>query len=91
MAQGMESPSASVVGLIVASATLFKTVLYFVVVGAYGWVKVVPSSALATPAQVQTFVLQWLIPNGIWILVPALVCIKLGSDLAAGNSLRRTS
>lgn len=88
LAVGMEAPSASVVGLVVNTATFAKTLLYFVMVYVYQahfGIAVVPSAALASPEDIKTFVGLWLIPNGIWLVVPFAACVTLGKQLAANN------
>jgi hypothetical protein len=81
----MEAPSASVVGLFAATATWWKTVLYFVMVQQTGWAKVVPSSACATAAATSDFVLYFLRPNGVWLVAPLLVVLTLAKQLATSN------
>ena len=60
-------------------------VLYFAMAANEDWATV-PSAALKTPEDIKTFVLLFLIPNGIWIVVPALVCWTLGKQLAAATA-----
>ncbi len=82
-------------GLIVSVATLSKTVLYFLMVYFIGWNTVVPSSeclgpllgsGVYKPAECFDFFAVFLIPNGVWIVVPFLVVCALGTHLSAANS-----
>jgi hypothetical protein len=76
-----------VVGLVAATCTWWKTVLYFVMVTVYGWHKIVPSSAMLSAKMTQDFLLLFLIPNGIWLVVPLIVMITLGQQLTRANTL----
>jgi len=73
---------ARAVGLVVSTMTAAKTVTYFAMCNAYGWARVVPSAALATAADVDTFVRLFLLPNGVWIVVPTLVAAALAGQLS---------
>lgn len=90
-----ESPSAVTVGLIVSVATLSKTVLYFMMVSLIGWNEVVPTSKCLGPLlgggpyaedQCFDFFATFLIPNGVWIVVPFLVVCALGMHLSTANA-----
>ena len=90
-----ESPSAATVGLIVSVATLSKTVLYFMMVALIGWNEAVPSSrclgpwlgsGAEAPEQCFDFFATFLIPNGVWIVVPFLVVCALGMHLSTANA-----
>jgi hypothetical protein len=80
------SPSASAVGLVVATSTFIKTVLYFLMSYFEGITHIVPSAALATREDVNTFVTLWLIPNGIWVIVPFAVIVALARKLSTANA-----
>ena len=47
------------------------------------------ANALTTRAELITFVSQWLIPNGIWIVVPFFVVVSLAQTLAESHSRKR--
>jgi hypothetical protein len=73
-------------GLVTAAMTASKTVLYFLIVGFYGWARVVPLSACRTPAETFDFLRLFLIPNGAWIVVPTLIVLSLGASLAKSKA-----
>ena len=68
------SPLAPLVGLIAASLTLAKTVLYWVMEYYSGFANIGHNS-------VERLVFLWIIPNGIWIVVPAIVVHVLYAEL----------
>ncbi|KAH7890236.1 hypothetical protein F5I97DRAFT_625 [Phlebopus sp. FC_14] len=69
-------PPAPVIGFAAATMTLSKTVLYWAqeyycggcAIGHNGW---------------KDLVLLWVIPNGLWIVVPSFIVYRLGRDLAS--------
>jgi len=90
LAHVVKYPSASVVGFASAMMTLSKTVLYWLReycchycnVGHNDW---------------KTLVIYFIIPNGLWLVIPALIVFKLGKDItlsidvAARESGKRAS
>jgi len=78
---------ARVVGIIAATMTASKTILYFVMATVLGWARVVPTSACRSAAETIDFLRLFLIPNGAWIVVPTLVVLTLGGQLAKKSLL----
>ncbi|KAL7423532.1 uroporphyrin-III C-methyltransferase [Cryptotrichosporon argae] len=68
-------PVAPLVGFAVAVMTTSKTVLYFLQEYFCGWCMVGHNDA-------RTFWLVWVVPNGTWIVVPFVVSVVLGTQLA---------
>ncbi|KAI0270678.1 hypothetical protein BC834DRAFT_862609 [Gloeopeniophorella convolvens] len=69
-------PGASIVGFASAVMTLSKTVLY--------WAQEYYCSFCSIGHNdLKTLVVYWIIPNGLWIVLPTLIVLKLGKDIAA--------
>ncbi|KAK1235796.1 hypothetical protein PQX77_000969 [Marasmius sp. AFHP31] len=69
-------PPATLIGFTSASLTLAKTVLY--------WAQEYYCSYCAVGHNdVKTLILYWIIPNGLWIVIPSAITYTLGKDLAA--------
>ncbi|GLB41261.1 hypothetical protein LshimejAT787_0904760 [Lyophyllum shimeji] len=68
-------PPASLIGFASASMTLSKTILYWAQEYYCGFCGIGHNTA-------SDLVVYWIIPNGLWIVVPALVLVRLGKDLA---------
>ncbi len=84
-------PGSTVVALIVSTSTFIKTVLYFFLVF-LGDQSVVPSTICVRNFSEATYqqCIDWLwfvIPNGTWIVIPALVIYSTASQLARANAL----
>jgi hypothetical protein len=56
--------------------TLAKTILYFLCEGADGFTGYERAGAAV-------FFLLWVLPNGLWIAVPALIVRRTGKELVA--------
>ncbi|KAI8576227.1 hypothetical protein K450DRAFT_257735 [Umbelopsis ramanniana AG] len=65
---------ANLVGFSGAVMTLSKTILYWLNDHCSGW-------AHTKHNDLQTFITLWVIPNGVWIVVPAIITVVLGTDL----------
>ncbi|KAL0565840.1 hypothetical protein V5O48_016177 [Marasmius crinis-equi] len=69
-------PPATLIGFTSASLTLAKTILY--------WAQEYYCNYCAVGHNdLKTLITLWVIPNGLWIVVPSLVVYRLGSDLVA--------
>ncbi|KAF9065155.1 hypothetical protein BDP27DRAFT_1332374 [Rhodocollybia butyracea] len=69
-------PPATLVGFTGAALTLAKTVLY--------WAQEYYCNFCATGQNdAYTMVVYWIIPNGLWIVFPAIITYVLGKDLIA--------
>ncbi|KAN0118119.1 hypothetical protein V8E52_005380 [Russula decolorans] len=76
LAHVVKYPAASVVGFASVTMTLSKTVLY--------WLQEYYCNFCAiSHNDLKTVVVFWIIPNGIWIVMPALIVFKLGKDIAS--------
>ncbi|KAJ3532191.1 hypothetical protein NMY22_g7844 [Coprinellus aureogranulatus] len=73
------SPVAPLVGFTSAALTLAKTVLYWAQEYFCGYCAVGHNS-------LKDLVVYWIIPNGFWIVIPFVITLTLGKDLA--QSLR---
>ncbi|KAF8874409.1 hypothetical protein BD779DRAFT_1566615 [Infundibulicybe gibba] len=67
-------PPATLVGFSGALMTLAKTVLYWAQEYYCGYCAVGHNS-------LSDLVIYWIIPNGLWIVVPTFILLQLGSDL----------
>ncbi|KAF8577834.1 hypothetical protein K439DRAFT_1417836 [Ramaria rubella] len=79
LANVVGSPSAPVVGFASIVMTFSKTVLYWAQEYYCGLCSVGHNSW-------PDLILLWIVPNGLWLLVPALIIYKLGGDI--GTALR---
>ncbi|KAJ8502944.1 hypothetical protein ONZ45_g11301 [Pleurotus djamor] len=68
------SPAAFVVGFAAIVMTLSKTVLYWAQEYYCGFCAVGHNSF-------KDLVVYWIIPNGFWIVVPAIITVQLGKDI----------
>ncbi|KAI0298967.1 hypothetical protein B0F90DRAFT_1729648 [Multifurca ochricompacta] len=68
-------PAASIVGFASIVMTLSKTVLYWSQEYYCGFCAVGHNDF-------KTLFLYWIIPNGLWIVVPSFIVFKLGKDIA---------
>ncbi|KAF5381724.1 hypothetical protein D9615_005623 [Tricholomella constricta] len=68
-------PPATLIGFASANLTLAKTVLYWLQEYYCGFCGIGHNSA-------STLFIYWIIPNGLWIVVPAIIVARLGKDLA---------
>jgi hypothetical protein len=68
--------AAVLVAFTVAVMTLAKTILYFLCEGADGFTGYERAGAAM-------FFLLWVVPNGLWIAVPALIVRRTGKELLA--------
>ncbi|KAE9407348.1 hypothetical protein BT96DRAFT_963164 [Gymnopus androsaceus JB14] len=69
-------PPATLIGFTSAALTLAKTVLY--------WAQEYYCNFCATGQNdAYTMLVYWVIPNGFWIVVPAIIVYVLGNDLCA--------
>ncbi|KAI9509906.1 hypothetical protein F5148DRAFT_1275021 [Russula earlei] len=76
LAHVAEYPSASVVGFASAVMTLSKTVLY--------WLQEYYCNLCDIGHNdLKTLVVYWIIPNGLWIVIPTLIVYKLGKDITS--------
>ena len=78
---------ARVIGIVAATMTASKTVLYFVMASVLGWTRVVPLSAMRSASEAFDFARLFLIPNGLWIVVPSLIVLTLGAQVAKKSLL----
>ncbi|KII84018.1 hypothetical protein PLICRDRAFT_58149 [Plicaturopsis crispa FD-325 SS-3] len=69
-------PPAPLIGFAAATMTLSKTVLYWLQEYYCGGCSVGHNDAY-------TLVVYWIIPNGLWLVVPSLILVQLWKDLAA--------
>ncbi|TDL19000.1 hypothetical protein BD410DRAFT_792607 [Rickenella mellea] len=76
---GASSPAAPLVGFGSAVMTLSKTVLYWANEYFCGGCSVGHNPPL-------TLLVYWIIPNGIWLVVPTFVIWRLGKDIASSLS-----
>ncbi|KAF8494938.1 hypothetical protein F5888DRAFT_611147 [Russula emetica] len=76
LAHVVKYPAASVVGFTSVTMTFWKTVLY--------WLQEYYCSFCAIGHNdLKTLVVYWIIPNGFWIVIPALIMLKLGKDITS--------
>jgi len=90
LAHVVKYPAASVVGFMSATMTLSKTILY--------WLQEYYCNLCDIGHNdLKTLVVFWIIPNGLWIVIPALIIVKFGQDItsqidvAARESKKKTS
>ncbi|KAF9010418.1 hypothetical protein BDZ89DRAFT_964397 [Hymenopellis radicata] len=80
-------PAAPLIGFTSVTLTLAKTVLYWLQEYYCGYCKVGHNT-------VRDLIQFWIIPNGIWIVVPSLIVWKMGQDLcrrlATGTKMKKT-
>jgi len=74
LAHVVKYPAASVVGFASVVMTLSKTVLY-------GLQEYHCDLCNVGHNDLKTLVMYWVIPDGLWIVVPALITYKLGKDI----------
>jgi len=67
-------PPATIVGFASAVMTLSKTILYWAQEYYCGYCAVGHNS-------VRDLIVLWIVPNGLWIVVPAIIIVVLGKDL----------
>jgi len=67
---------APLIGFVTASMTLSKTVLYWAQEYYCGFCAIGHNT-------VPDLIIYWIIPNGLWIVVPSLIVVRLGKDLVA--------
>ncbi|EKM77576.1 hypothetical protein AGABI1DRAFT_101621 [Agaricus bisporus var. burnettii JB137-S8] len=75
LAHGVQSPSAPVVGLSAVVMTLAKTVLYWLNDYYCGFCNIGHNDVF-------TLITLWIIPNGIWLVIPSIITWVLGNDIA---------
>ncbi|KAJ6618180.1 hypothetical protein B0H10DRAFT_2030919 [Mycena sp. CBHHK59/15] len=76
-------PPAPLIGFTAASLTLAKTVLY--------WAQEYYCNYCAVGHNtLKDLVVYWIIPNGLWLIVPSLIILQLGKDLAASLNIAST-
>ncbi|KAF8066961.1 hypothetical protein FPV67DRAFT_1417397 [Lyophyllum atratum] len=68
-------PPATLIGFASACMTLAKTILYWAQEYYCGFCGIGHNSA-------SDLLVYWIIPNGLWIAVPAFIVVRLGKDLA---------
>ncbi|KAI0809254.1 hypothetical protein BC629DRAFT_1483704 [Irpex lacteus] len=76
------NPVATLVGFASAVMTLSKTALYWAQEYYCGGCSVGHNDF-------KTLLVYWIIPNGLWLLVPSFIVVRLGGDIA--DSLRASS
>jgi hypothetical protein len=81
--EAVRDARALAVGIIVATMTAAKTITYFLMCNMYGWTLVVPTSAMRNASEIDQFVRLFLIPNGVWIVVPTLVALSLARIISS--------
>ncbi|KAL4063754.1 hypothetical protein J3A83DRAFT_4361873 [Scleroderma citrinum] len=69
------APAAPVIGLIGATMTLSKTVLYWAQEYYCGW-------CATGHNDLATLIKFFIVPNGLWILIPGMIVYTLGKDIA---------
>lgn len=74
---GRVGATALVIAFAAGIATLSKTVLYFVIEFCNGFENVGHNS-------LSDLILLWLVPNGLWIILPTYMIYVLGAELIAG-------
>lgn len=67
---------APLIGFAAATMTLSKTVLYWLQEYYCGFCAIGHNT-------MSDLVVYWIIPNGLWIVIPSLIVLRLGKDLAA--------
>ncbi|KIY53360.1 hypothetical protein FISHEDRAFT_68966 [Fistulina hepatica ATCC 64428] len=77
LAHVAEWPAAPVVGFASAIMTLWKTVLYIAQEYFCQWCSVGHND-------LRTFLVAWILPNGIWIVIPLLIIMQLWRDIVDG-------
>jgi len=71
---------ANLIGFSAAVMTLSKTVLY--------WLQEYFCSGCAVGHNsLKVLIVYWIIPNGLWLLVPSLIIMRLGKDLIRSLTL----
>ncbi|CAL1711045.1 unnamed protein product [Somion occarium] len=79
LAHIVESPVAPLLGFASAVMTLSKTVLY--------WAQEYYCGGCAVGHNdLKTLIVYWIIPNGLWLVVPSFIIVRLAKDIA--SSLR---
>jgi hypothetical protein len=84
---------ATVVALIVSVSTFIKTVLYMMIIFNGTATDIVPTATCLLKfdtAACKDFISIFVIPNGIWIVVPFFVIYSTASQLARANALAPT-
>ncbi|KAH9950702.1 hypothetical protein B0H21DRAFT_721141 [Amylocystis lapponica] len=76
LAHGVGTPMAPVVGFASATMTLSKTALYWLQEYFCGGCSVGHNS-------LRDLVLLWMVPNGLWLVVPGYIVWRLGRDICA--------
>jgi len=71
---------AHLVAMLAAALTCAKTTLFFLVEGMHGWHSIAHNDVLS-------MVTLYIIPNGLWIVVPLLVVVTLSKRLLGGALL----
>jgi len=70
------TPAAPLVGIVAATMTLSKTVLYWVQEGFCGLCNIGHNTLFDVT-------LLWIVPNGIWLVVPSFVIWRLWKDISS--------
>ncbi|KAK0186884.1 hypothetical protein F5146DRAFT_1067757 [Armillaria mellea] len=73
-------PPANLVAFTSANLTLAKTLLYWVQEYYCGWCNIGHNRP-------QDLIQYWIIPNGLWLVVPSFIILRLGKDLIASLNL----
>jgi len=76
LAHSTNSPVAPLIGFSGALMTLAKTVLYWLQEYYCNFCAIGHNSA-------KDLLVYWIIPNGLWIIFPALIVLTLGKDIAS--------
>ncbi|KAA1466877.1 hypothetical protein DENSPDRAFT_812247 [Dentipellis sp. KUC8613] len=76
LAHVVQWPAASMIGFASATMTLSKTVLYWLQEYYCGGCSVGHNAA-------KELIIFWIIPNGLWMLVPSLIIYRLGKDIVS--------
>ncbi|KAF9450843.1 hypothetical protein P691DRAFT_664456 [Macrolepiota fuliginosa MF-IS2] len=84
LAHGAQWPGASTIGFGAALMTLSKTILYWLNDYYCGWCNIGHNDAL-------TLLVYWILPNGLWIVVPSLIVWVLGKDIAESLTIASTA
>ncbi|KAL6300317.1 hypothetical protein BKA93DRAFT_819479 [Sparassis latifolia] len=69
------TPVATLVGFASVVMTLSKTLLYWLQEYYCGWCSIGHNN-------LKDLIVLWVIPNGAWIIVPSLILLRLGKDIA---------
>jgi hypothetical protein len=76
LAHVVKYPAASVVGFASVAMTLSKTSLY--------WLQEYYCNLCDIGHNdLKTLVIYWIIPNGLWLVIPGLIMFRLGKDIAS--------